>query len=101
VAKDDVSPGCYSERGATGSTALSPKHQAFVDEYMKDRNATQAAIRADYSEKTAPQIGSRLLTNVDMAAEIARRTEEYTKTASISVHRLQRTWPPKKARFWG
>ncbi len=40
---------------------LTPKQQRFVDEYLIDLNATQAAIRAGYSEKTAQQIGSENL----------------------------------------
>ena len=67
------------------SKPLTPQQQLFVDEYMKDRNAMQAAIRAKYSAKTARQIGSRLLTNVDIAAEIERRIESYSKTAGLEV----------------
>ena len=44
-----------------------------VEEYMKDRNATQAAIRVNYSAKTGRQIGSKLLSKVNIAAEIAKR----------------------------
>lgn len=36
---------------------LTPKQQRFVDEYLIDLNATQAAIRAGYSQKTADRIG--------------------------------------------
>jgi phage terminase small subunit len=50
--------------------ALSDKHQRFVAEYLVDLNATQAAIRAGYSEATAKQQGSRLLTNADVQAAI-------------------------------
>jgi phage terminase small subunit len=49
---------------------VNPKHARFVDEYLVDNNATQAAIRAGYSAKTARQIGARLLTNVDISAAI-------------------------------
>ena len=42
---------------------LSPKRQRFVDEYLKDLNATQAAIRAGYSEKSAQTQSSALLLN--------------------------------------
>lgn len=42
----------------------------FVQEYAKDLNATQAAIRAGYSRKTANRQGSRLLKNVDIAAQV-------------------------------
>lgn len=50
--------------------ALSEKHEIFAREYCVDLNATQAAIRAGYSENTAKQQGSRLLTNVDIRARI-------------------------------
>ena len=41
--------------------ALKPKERAFVREYLRDLNGTQAAIRAGYAEKTAPARASRLL----------------------------------------
>ncbi len=41
--------------------ALSEKQQRFVAEYTVDFNATAAAIRAGYSEKTAAQMGYKLL----------------------------------------
>ena len=40
---------------------LTPKQQRFVEEYLIDLNATQAAIRAGYSEKTAQQMWSENL----------------------------------------
>lgn len=43
---------------------LTPKQAAFVAEYLVDLNATQAAIRAKYSKKTAHVQGPRLLGNV-------------------------------------
>lgn len=45
-------------------TKLTYKQQTFVSEYIVTFNATQAAIKAGYSKKTARQIGYRLLTNV-------------------------------------
>lgn len=53
--------------------ALTNKHRKFIDEYLIDLNATQAAIRAGYSPSTAKQQGSRLLTNADIQNEIKRR----------------------------
>ena len=50
---------------------LTPKQQRFVDEYLIDLNATQAAIRAGYSQKTANKQGPRLLVNVGVAEAIA------------------------------
>ena len=44
--------------------ALTAKQRRFVDEYLIDLNATQAAIRAGYSKKTAEVQASRLLSNV-------------------------------------
>lgn len=52
---------------------LNEKQQRFADEYLIDLNATQAAIRAGYSEKTAAQQGARLLTNVKISAYIEER----------------------------
>jgi phage terminase small subunit len=56
--------------------SLSDKQRAFVMEYIKDFNATRAAIRAGYSEKTANQQGPRLLVNVGIKAEIERLIAE-------------------------
>lgn len=51
---------------------LTPKQQAFVREYLIDLNATQAAIRAGYSPRSAGTEGERLLKN----AEIARAVQQ-------------------------
>ncbi|QKZ05839.1 terminase small subunit [Pseudomonas eucalypticola] len=52
--------------------ALTAKQQRFVDEYLIDLNATQAAIRAGYSEKTARSISNENLTKPDIQAAIAK-----------------------------
>ncbi len=49
-----------------GKNPLNHRQQRFVDEFIVDLNCTQAAVRAGYSVKTAKQIGSRLLTHVDV-----------------------------------
>ena len=67
---------------------LTPKQQRFVAEYLIDLNATQAAIRAGYSPRTAKQQGSRLLTNVDIAAEIGTRRTRQLETADLSAARV-------------
>ena len=54
---------------------LTPKQIRFVEEYIIDMNATQAAVRAGYSEQTARKQGARMLTKADIQAEIQRRTE--------------------------
>ena len=58
---------------------LTAKQQRFVEEYLIDLNATQAAIRAGYSKNTAKQIGQRLLTNVDLKNYIQERMAEKEK----------------------
>jgi phage terminase small subunit len=44
-----------------GKDNLTPKQQRFIQEYLIDLNATQAAIRAGYSAKNADKIGSQQL----------------------------------------
>lgn len=72
--------------------ALSEKHELFVREYMVDLNATQAAIRSGYSEKTAKQQGSRLLTNVAIRTRIEElqgmRAEKLELDADWVLQRL-------------
>lgn len=56
--------------------SLNEKQGRFVDEYLIDFNATQAAIRAGYSEKTAYSQGQRLLKHVEIQEIIKQRTEQ-------------------------
>jgi len=55
------------------SVVLKPMQQRFVDEYLVDLNATQSAIRAGYSEKTAYSQGQRLLKNVEIDSLVKQR----------------------------
>jgi phage terminase small subunit len=61
------------------------KHARFVAEYLFDLNATQAAIRAGYSAKTAKQQGSRLLTKADIAAALAMAQTQQLASADLSA----------------
>jgi len=67
------------------SRKLTDKQKQFILEYMKDLNATQAAIRAGYSAKTAKVIGHETLTKPYIAerldAEIKKRSERVKVTA--------------------
>lgn len=56
--------------------ALTAKQKRFADEYLIDTNGKQAAIRAGYSEKTANEQASRLLTNVNVKSYIDERMKE-------------------------
>ena len=64
--------------------ALTAKQQRFVDEYLIDLNATQAAIRAGYSAKTADQQASRLLTNVKVREYLAQRQTDRAQRTEIT-----------------
>lgn len=64
--------------------ALTAKQQRFADEYLIDLNATQAAIRAGYSPKTADQQASRLLTNVKVRQYLAQRQGERSERTAIT-----------------
>lgn len=63
--------------------ALTDKQRRFVDEYLVDLNATQAAIRAGYSQKTASSQGERLLRKVEVAAALAAAQRE--RSARVKV----------------
>ncbi len=64
------------------------KQAKFVDEYMIDLNATQAAKRAGYSKRTAYAIGCNLLKHVEIRAEIGRRLLETKITGEEIIARL-------------
>jgi phage terminase small subunit len=68
--------------------ALNEKQQRFADEYLVDLNATQAAIRAGYSEQTAKQQGSRLLTHADVQAAITAGQQARSERTGISQDRV-------------
>ena len=57
----------------------------FVEEYIKSLNATDAAIRAGYSKKTARSQGSRLLTNVDIQNAIQEAKAERQERTKIDA----------------
>lgn len=56
--------------------ATEERYRRFIEHYLDCLNGTIAAQRAGYSAKTARQIGSQLLTNIDIRAEIERRLAE-------------------------
>ena len=67
---------------------LTPKQARFVQEYLIDLNATQAAIRAGYSEDTARSQGQRLLTNVDIASAAEAALANREKRTEITADRV-------------
>lgn len=64
---------------------LTAKQRMFVAEYLKDKNATQAAIRAGYSAKNADKIGSQLLGKTRVAAEIEAGLSKFEKKLDVST----------------
>lgn len=68
---------------------LNVKQHIFVQHYLIDRNATQAAKRAGYSAKTARQQGARLLSHASIAAAISKKTEKTLAKIEISRERIQ------------
>ena len=76
----DILDGKYGEEVKKALEGLSEKQKFFCMEYTKDMNATQAAIRAGYSEKTAYSQGPRLLENVGIRkvidALLAKRAKD-------------------------
>jgi phage terminase small subunit len=64
---------------------LTSKQKRFVEEYLIDLNATQAAIRAGYSKKTANEQAGRLLVNVSIQTEIKKAMDERSKRTEIKA----------------
>ena len=65
------------------------RHEKFCHEYIKDMNATQAAIRTGYSEKTANRIGSRLLSNVDIKARVKELRYSYFNENIMTAQQVE------------
>lgn len=75
------------------SPGLEPRQQRFVDEYLIDLNATQAAIRAGYSEKTARYIGHENLTKPHIQAAVSKAQQERAERTGITADRaLREAW---------
>ncbi|MDQ1196697.1 terminase small subunit [Agrobacterium sp. SORGH_AS 787] len=62
---------------------LTPRQQAFVEEYLVDLNASQAAIRAGYSCKTAKVLGSILLKKVQVMEAVEQAKRERSERTQI------------------
>ncbi|WP_368082298.1 terminase small subunit [Klebsiella oxytoca] len=72
---------------------LTDQQRLFVAEYLKDNNATQAAIRAGYSKKTANEQGARLLAKVSIAQAIAQQQKaSIVRTLGSADEVLEQMW---------
>ena len=81
-------------RSQNSLNELTPKQKTFVDQYLIDLNATQAAIRAGYSKRTAGQIGDENLKKPQIASAIqesmAKRAERTEVTSEMVVQGIVR-----------
>lgn len=64
---------------------MTPKQERFAQEYLVDLNATQAAIRAGYSERTAKVIGHENLTKPDVQAAIQAAMDKRSERTEITA----------------
>ncbi len=65
--------------------SLTPKQARFVEEYLVDLNATQAAIRSGYSEKTAYSVGHENLKKPEIAAALQEAKEARSERTGITA----------------
>jgi len=73
------------ETKTNNSPALNLRQKKFLEAYMLHGNATQAAITAGYSDKTAGQIGARLIKHVNIVGEIARINQKTTEQTEVNA----------------
>lgn len=86
---------------------LTKKQAIFVEEYLVDLNATQAAIRAGYSEKTADRTGPELLGKTCVGEAVALRMKDREARTQITQDKVLREIArialadPRKVMSWG
>jgi phage terminase small subunit len=68
--------------------ALTDKQRRFVDEYIISLNATQAAIKAGYSPKTAEQMGYKLVQNSSVSEALQKKRLKLEKKTEITQERI-------------
>ena len=71
--------------------ALTAKQARFVDEYLIDLNASQAAIRAGYSTKTAGSIGEENLKKPEIQAEISKKIQIRSERTEVTQDYVLKT----------
>lgn len=71
-----------------GMAELTAKHQRFVEEYLVDLNAKQAAIRAGYSPRSAEVTGHRILRDANVDAHVQARLQKRSGKTQITAERV-------------
>jgi phage terminase small subunit len=79
-----------ADKGSTAKSGLSIQQRLFVAEYLKDRNGTQAAIRAGYSARSAYSQAERLLRNAEIKAQIEAFVIKAEEKVGLTVERTLR-----------
>ena len=77
---------------------MTPKQERFVEEYLIDLNATQAAIRAGYAKTNADVTGPRLLGNVGIAEAIKAGQEKKAEKLDITALDLVKEYEEVRAK---
>jgi phage terminase small subunit len=71
-----------------GSKKLTKKQEMFCKEYLIDLNATQAAIRAGYSEKTAKNIGAENLAKPYLSEYIQKLMDKRSEKTNLTAESI-------------
>ena len=71
---------------------LTPKQQAFADYYIQTGNATEAAIKAGYSKKTAKETGYENLTKPHLQQYIAEKQKELESNRMADMTEVREFW---------
>jgi phage terminase small subunit len=79
---------CHTKQEDNELSDLTPKQQKFIDEYLVDLNATQAAIRAGYSEKTAAAIAGENLSKPMIREGIQKAFEDRANRTKTTQDRV-------------
>jgi phage terminase small subunit len=87
IATHDTGSSCPTARNGRGR-GLTARQRRFVEEYLVDLNATQAAIRAGYSPRTARAIGHENLTKPDIQAAVERAMAERGERVQITARQV-------------
>lgn len=82
-------PDASASRPRSAIASLTPKQQRFIEEYLVDLNATQAAIRAGYSARSAASIGEENLRKPDIAAAVEAAQQKRAERLGVTADRIE------------
>lgn len=88
AAADDMDPDEKALAASNTLSTLRPKQEAFCREYLKDLNATQAAVRAGYSPNTACEIGNENLRKPNIVARIKALQAPMLEAHEVTQQRI-------------